>query len=232
MQRTPPQFRARALQLGTLLLQLARVCVWSAVADVGDGDVSRSSLVAWREASSIVVKGDSDASTAVQVLDLAASLHLHRIMAVLKMRPIWTALDALLNSAASKGLPLEEPAAGSGGGQDLSVVCRPLVDRMLGYETVANKAHAARPVPVQGSYMDVIRTCVNDKCLALSDEVGDPYWRRRWCAHAVGIAAVVSDDALGLLEDVSSECLEDLLHKDLAFFSLHLMCDEGAPDGR
>jgi len=35
----------------------------------------------------------------------------------------------------------------------------------------------------------------------------------RWCAHAVGIAAVVSDDALGLLEDVSSECLEDLLHK-------------------
>ena len=28
----------------------------------------------------------------------------------------------------------------------MSVVCRPLVDRMLGYETVANKAHAARPV--------------------------------------------------------------------------------------
>jgi hypothetical protein len=34
-------------------------------------------------------------------------------------------------------------------------------------------------VPVQGSYMDVIQTCVNDKCLALSDSVGNPYWRRR-----------------------------------------------------
>jgi hypothetical protein len=82
VEATPPEYQARALRLGSLLLQLARVCVWTAVADVGEGDVSRSSLVAWREAYAIVVKGETDPSTAAHVLDLAASLHLHRIVAV------------------------------------------------------------------------------------------------------------------------------------------------------
>ena len=82
LQATPQEYQARALRLGSLLLQLARVCVWTAVADVGEGEVSRSSLVAWREAHALVVKGDADAYTAAHVLDLAASLHLHRIVAV------------------------------------------------------------------------------------------------------------------------------------------------------
>ena len=47
---TPPAYQARVLSLGSLILQLARVCVWSAIADVGHGDISRSSLAAFDEA--------------------------------------------------------------------------------------------------------------------------------------------------------------------------------------
>lgn len=49
----------------------------------------------------------------------------------------------------------------------------------------------------------------------------------RWCAHAVGLAALVSDDALGLVDDISTDCLDQLLHQvwcRLARASCSLSC--------
>lgn len=97
------------------------------------------------------------------------------------MRPIWVALDAMLSNAAGKGRPLEEGTASGWQDMTLSSVCKPLVDRLLGYQVGSSKARdqRSRPVPAQGSYMDVVKTCVNEKCCLLADEVGDAHWRRR-----------------------------------------------------
>jgi hypothetical protein len=86
-------------------------------------------------------------------------------------------------------------------------------------------------VPVQGSYMDVVRRCVSMRSVrtVLLDHSVSPaacQWVNRWCAHAVGLASMLSHPSLGIMEDMSTECIEELLHTDLAFYSLHLFCDK------
>jgi hypothetical protein len=218
---TPPDFQTRVLSLGSLVLQLARVCMWSAIADVGDGDLSRSSLVAFNEAYARVIKGDTDKTTS-HLLDLAASLHLYRIVAFLRLRPIWGALDRL---------PQRDVADDA----DLQSFCKPLVDKLIGYEMVPRtepgQGSYMDVVPVQGSYMDVVRRCVSMRSVrtVLLDHSVSPaacQWVNRWCAHAVGLASMLSHPSLGIMEDMSTECIEELLHTDLAFYSLHLFCDK------
>eukprot|EP00802_Teleaulax_amphioxeia_P005670 Tamp_05674.p1 GENE.Tamp_05674~~Tamp_05674.p1 ORF type:complete len:861 (-),score=200.11 Tamp_05674:324-2735(-) len=208
---TPPAYQARVLSLGSLILQLARVCVWSAIADVGHGDISRSSLAAFDEAYARVIKGDTDRSSP-HMIDLAASLHLHRIVAFLRLRPIWGAIDRL---------PQRDVADAA----DLSSICAPLVDKLIGYQTVP------RTEPVHGSYMDVVRRCVSMRSVLLDHPQSPVVWVRRWCAHAVGLASLISHPSLGIMDDMSSECIEELLHTDLAFYSMHLFCDKSSMRG-
>ena len=218
---TPQRYQTRVLSLGSLVLQLARVCMWSAIADVGDGDLSRSSLVAFDEAYARVIKGDTDKTTS-HLLDLAASLHLYRIVAFLRLRPIWGALDTL---------PQRDVADDA----DLESFCKPLVDRLIGYEIVPRtepgQGSFMDVVPVQGSYMDVVRRCVSMRSvrtvlLGHSVSPAACQWVNRWCAHAVGLASMISHPSLGIMEDMSTECIEELLHTDLAFYSMHLFCDK------
>jgi hypothetical protein len=108
------------------------------------------------------------------------------------MRPIWVALDGMVAQAASKGRPLEEGAGAAWQDLSLSSVCKPLVDRLLGYEVAGGSgksraAAAAKALAAQGSYMDVVKTCVNDKCCQLADEVKLAGWRRRSVSSPISL---------------------------------------------
>ena len=211
-QETPARFQATVAQLGLLVLQLARVACWAVVADVCEGNLERSSATAWREAYARVVRGDASAHAAVHLLDLAGTMRLYRIVGLLRLRPVWRAIDELL------------PEFQVVGCLDLGTVCAPMVEQLMGYQV---DSRTRRVAAVNDAYMAVIRTCLNSRILDLVRKTGQSAWAKRWCAHAVGLGALAADPALGLVDDLSSESLQELLHSDLPLFSLHLYC--GAP---